>query len=241
VDAAGQTSFAVSSRNAPALFGFQLGVRTSTNGGRATYEFAGDLGTDRDRLVELIFTNDRGESLTPQTPNRLVADTASVAAIERGQALTPFAGGDFLSFDLNPGVGGPGFFLGYVSDLDSNVNRIPPTAPGPDCPVNELLVVRLGGVERPFFRSDADGNGRINVSDAVLIIQGILGNLPKRFRCDDLFDGDDNGRLAVIDALPLLKWVFEVGPPVPAPFLVCAGDPTADELTCQESNCAGGR
>src|SRR5690606_20541000 len=44
---------------------------------------------------------------------------------------------------LAPGVGGPGFFVGYVSDLDDDTQVIPASS-GEGCPTNELLVVHVG-------------------------------------------------------------------------------------------------
>jgi hypothetical protein len=233
-----EESFSITGRNARPLLAFQFGVRATTAGAVTTYAFSGDLGTDAERLVEIIMTDNQGNSVTPATPNRLEADAlARVVSIERGQAIAAFADGDFLEYDLNPGTGGPGFFVGYVSDLDSNANQIRATSADP-CNLNELLRVnvRLTG-DLPFFRGDADGNGRINIHDAVLIIQSMLSPRFKTFDCDDLYDADDNGILEFADGLPPLIWLFQMGPPLPQPFFACALDPTEDGLGCRQSNC----
>lgn len=92
-----------------------------------------------------------------------------------------------------------------------------------------------------FFRGDADGNGRIQISDAILIIGAVAGGLEPRFDCPRIRDADDNGVLNLTDGLPVLGYVFHLdgGPPLPAPFLSCGKDTTPDELTCNESNCTG--
>ncbi len=73
----------------------------------------------------------------------------------------------------------------------------------------------------PFQRGDADGNGRINIIDPVKIIQILIGIAPVRYDCDDALDADDDGRVTVTDALPLLAWIFQRGPRLPDPFLEC--------------------
>ncbi|MEC9032378.1 MAG: dockerin type I domain-containing protein, partial [Planctomycetota bacterium] len=85
-------------------------------------------------------------------------------------------------------------------------------------------------------RGDADGNGRINVNDAVLIIQIAVGNLGSRYNCPDALDANDDGRNNISDAVPVLRWVFQRGARLPAPFLGCGADPTDDELGCEESS-----
>jgi len=142
VNASGSSTFSISSTNARDLLGFQLGIQTREHDGNIVYQFSGELGTDSDRLVELLMTDILGESITPATPNQLISDTAAVVAVTRGAATRGFSPGDFLSLDTEPGVGGPGFFVGYVSDLDGNDSTIPATQDG-SCFLNELLVVQV--------------------------------------------------------------------------------------------------
>jgi hypothetical protein len=120
-------------------------------------------------------------------------------------------------------------------------NKIPATGAGTPCPVNEILKVTLGGVPPPtkFSRGDSDGNGKINVIDAILIIQIKVGNLSAKFACDDVLDADDSGTVTVTDAIPVLQWVFAKGAALPAPFLTCGLDGTNDALSCTQANCSG--
>src|SRR5262249_11419050 len=108
------TNFVVSCRNKAASTGFQLGVKETTVAGTTTYEFSGTLGTDANRLIELIIADDQANSQTPLTPNKATASTATVSNIEKGAAISGFAR-DFFAFDLAPGVGGPGFTVGFVA------------------------------------------------------------------------------------------------------------------------------
>jgi hypothetical protein len=214
-------------------FAISLGIKTEENGGVTTLEFSGDLGEDNNRLIELIITDDAGTSQTPETPNTAKIDE-DITGVERGAATQDFLGDDFLAFDLNPTVGGPGLTVGYVSDLTDDGNKILATT-GED--VNEAFVLVLGGVvEKQFQRGDADGNEKINVSDAVWIIQVIVGNFTAAYDCEDALDADDNGVLEVEDAVPVLQWVFQRGSALDEPFLGCGTDPTADSLTCNEDH-----
>jgi hypothetical protein len=233
------TSYVISMRNKSPSLGFQLGAKSTTAGAATNWEFAGTLGTDANRLIELIISDDKAESHTPDTPNKATSDTGSVSSIERGKAIEAFAKDDFFAFDTKPGVGGPGFTVGYVTDLQGTKgHKVAATGDTQPCPVNEILKVNLGVVgEQPFSRGDADGNEKINVVDAILIIQIDVGNLPARFTCEKILDANDDGTVTVTDAIPVLKWVFEKGAALPAPFRACAVDPTKDALPCTQSNC----
>lgn len=240
VDATGAEQFVISGRNANALLAFQLGVAVSEEADAYRYRFSGGLGTDDDRLVELLMTDADGLSIDPQAVNELVSDVGSVASVARGSAIAAFEGEDFLEYDTAPGVGGPGFFVGYVSDLASDVNQIPATPDGAACALNELLIVTLGeGGDQPFQRGDADGNGRINVSDPVWIIQVVVGNFTPLFDCEDAFDANNDEAVDISDALPILAWLFLQGPGLDEPFLTCGEDPEGPDsaLGCRESNC----
>jgi hypothetical protein len=232
---AGANDFVISGRNRLAALAFSLGARRSTAAGVTTYEFSGNLGTDNERLIELLISDENGASQTPVTPNKATStqDPANLT-LSHGAAIAAFTPGDFFHFDTMPGVGGPGFFLGYLSDLDGDANKIPATPAGEACALNELVKVRFGAPKgRPFQRGDADGNGRINITDAVLIIQIAIGNLNERYDCDDARDANDDGRVNIMDALPVLAWIFQRGPRLPAPFLACGLDPTdGDGVSC---------
>ena len=104
-----------------------------------------------------------------------------------------------------------------------------------ECPVNELLLVSVAGDGPPFNRGDADGNGKINTTDGVLIIQNVVGNLPKNYpNCDDILDANGDGNADLADATYLLEYIFiKTAPPPPAPFRTCQIVST----TCAESNC----
>jgi hypothetical protein len=98
-----------------------------------------------------------------------------------------------------------------------------------------------GVVRRPlqrFRRGDLDGSGRISIADIVGLLQAAAGGRPPSLDCADLLDADDDGRRTVTDAIPLLQYLFQRGPALPEPFLVCGVDPTpGDPLGCAQASC----
>ena len=238
-------SYVISMRNKDPSLGFQLGVKATKSGASTNWEFSPTLGADANRLIELIITDDKANSKTPLTPNKATSTTGTVAKVERGAAIAKFSNqSDFFAVDLNPGVGGPGFTVGYVADTDGGAgggNKIPATPTDAKCTVNEILKVTLGDgpVGAKFSRGDADGNSKINVVDAILIIQIETGNLPEKFDCDDALDANDDGNVTTQDGIRVLQYVFERGPNLPPPFRTCGDDPTDDDLECNASNCGG--
>ena len=221
-DAGGDATMVITQRNASDAYAMSLGATVEESGGSFNYTFSGDLGADANRLIELIITGENGETFTPVAGNTATADRAPVN-ISRGAQTTPFDGDDFFAFELEPGVGGPGFTIGYVADLAGGDNKLPPT--GGDCQVHEVFVIEFTGeVLKRFQRGDADGNGKVNVSDAVWIIQIVVGNFTEVYDCDDALDTNDDGSVNVADALPVLSWLFQRGPRLPEPFLACGTD-----------------
>ncbi len=229
---AGDNSMPIVGRHAADLLGFQFGVKINGQ----DLSFSGDLASGEGRpLIELVMTDDQGNSQTPAAGNTgTLASGDPITMVERGSAIAGFSDGDFFEVDLNPGVGGPGMTVGYVSDLDGDANKIPATG-AEGCPVSELVVATQGDGGLPFNRGDADGNGKINVTDGVLIVQGLVGNLPKRFPgCDDILDANGDGSADLSDAVFLLEYIFiSTAAEPPAPFRTCEAGPA----TCQESNC----
>ena len=241
VDLKDAPSYVISMRNKDASLGFQLGVKSSKSGTATGWEFSGTLGADANRLIELIISDNKANSKTPSTPNKATSTVGVTSKVERGAAISKFSTNDFFAVDLNPGVGGPGFTVGYVADVDGGAgggNQIAATPTDAKCLTNEILKVTLGTPpEGKFRRGDADGNSKLNVVDAILIIQVETGNLQEKFDCDDALDANDDGNTTVSDAITVLTYVFQRGPEPPDPFPACGTDPTADTLTCNQATC----
>jgi hypothetical protein len=87
-----------------------------------------------------------------------------------------------------------------------------------------------GGGGETFRRGDTDGNGSINVTDAVNLLNALFqgATFPA---CPDTADTDDTGAVSITDAVFLLNALFQGGPQPPSPGIdTCGPDPTADDL-----------
>lgn len=105
--------------------------------------------------------------------------------------------------------------------------------------VAEVEVVVLAEIEAGTFRrGDADDSGRLNITDAIFVLNWLfLGSANPG--CTDAADVDDNGRNNITDAIQLLQFLFLGGPPPPAPGRDdCGIDPSADPLSdCDYQSC----
>ncbi|MBI4584506.1 MAG: hypothetical protein HY717_10860 [Planctomycetes bacterium] len=88
-----------------------------------------------------------------------------------------------------------------------------------------------------FRRGDVDGNGRLNIADAIISIYRIILNHKKFFDCDGALDSNGDSRLNLSDPLAIVLWLFQGGQPLPAPFRSCNCDPFKSSLGCTQSNC----
>ncbi len=83
----------------------------------------------------------------------------------------------------------------------------------------------------PFRRGDADGNGELDLSDAIFtLLQLFAGGASSP--CLKAADADDSGELDVSDAVHVLRHLFAGGPPPADPFDRCGEDATEDALSC---------
>ena len=84
----------------------------------------------------------------------------------------------------------------------------------------------------PFVRGDANGDGSIDITDAIFTLGFLFlgGGAPP---CEDAADADDRGTLEITDAVYLLNFLFSGGPEPPPPHEVEGEDPTEDLLGCR--------
>ena len=106
-----------------------------------------------------------------------------------------------------------------------------------------LVVVVLGllpiaSAADPFTRGDVDQGGRIDIADAIRILDRLFAG-GRGITCDDAADVDDDGSLTVSDPIFLLGALFRGGPPPSAPFPGCGEDPTEDGLSCEAYEACG--
>ena len=92
----------------------------------------------------------------------------------------------------------------------------------------------------PFIRGDANRNGALSVSDAVLVLRYLFDGDRSIFFCLEAADADDDGTIAVADAVRVLQHLFLGGPP-PEPPGRCGRDRTEDALGCDINEACVGR
>jgi hypothetical protein len=94
------------------------------------------------------------------------------------------------------------------------------------------IVGRRSEPSEVYRRGDADGNGQVELTNAV----GTLGFLFQGFRepaCLDAADSNDSGVVDIGDAINTLNVLFLGTGEIPTPgILECGVDPTDDALSC---------
>ena len=85
----------------------------------------------------------------------------------------------------------------------------------------------------PFRRGDSNGDGGVDLSDAIYILRGLfLGGEP--LPCLKAADANDDSRVDVSDPVKILGTLFLGEPDLPAPSGTCGADPTGDALGCAD-------
>jgi len=100
------------------------------------------------------------------------------------------------------------------------------------CPLAVAIVLsRSTSLRADFIRGDVDMSMRLDVSDAVKILNMLfLGSVD--IVCLDAADANDSGELDVSDPVYILSHLFLGGPAPRAPYPGMGLDPTADQLAC---------
>jgi len=87
------------------------------------------------------------------------------------------------------------------------------------------------GGPRSFVRGDADSNGRLAITDPIVLLRHLFQGGAAPY-CADAADADDSGKLDLTDAVRVLEYLFREGPQPPPPFPGPGLDETADDLGC---------
>lgn len=84
-----------------------------------------------------------------------------------------------------------------------------------------------------FRRGDSNGDGRVDLSDAVALLLHLFRG-GDTVHCQDAADANDNCRIEIADAIWDLAYLFGGGEAPPPPFPATGADPTPDALDCAE-------
>jgi len=209
--------------------GFSLGIEKIGD----ELAFVGDKGAP---AVDLSITKEDGTVVSGESLKGNAARGAAsrITGIERGQALSGNSLHDFLDGSIDPS--GAWATVVYVADVTGTGKMIPASpGVGPDCG-QEILVVKFS--QPTFRRGDANGDSRIGLTDAILVIQNIFVWKLLEFDCKDMLDVNDDDQLNIADPVHLLSYLFMKGPEPAAPFDTCGPDsPDIDGLDCKTPNC----
>jgi hypothetical protein len=82
-----------------------------------------------------------------------------------------------------------------------------------------------------FLRGDPNGDGSVDLGDALHLLFALFGGGPAA-GCPDAADMNDDGSLDLSDALVLLGHLFLGEGPLPVPYPEADRDPTPDPLPC---------
>jgi len=124
----------------------------------------------------------------------------------------------FIVFHVD---GDPRRARGYFKNIDGEI-------------IDAFDLVSENGLDQgPLFtRGDANEDGRLDVSDAVAILNGLFGARP--IRCADAADSNDDGATDISDGIHLLQGLFLGGPSPASPYPRPGIDYTGDLLGCGE-------
>jgi hypothetical protein len=88
----------------------------------------------------------------------------------------------------------------------------------------------------PFFlRGDASSDGKLDIGDALSILEWLFRTW-RPAPCEDASDANDDGRLDISDPIHILGYLFLGSDPPAAPHPECGPDPTLDAFGCTDAS-----
>ncbi len=83
-----------------------------------------------------------------------------------------------------------------------------------------------------FIRGDADGSGRLEITDGIRVLGYLFLGSPASLDCEEAADVDASGAIDISDAAYLLNFLFGGGAAPGAPFPDCGPSPAPGGLGC---------
>lgn len=130
----------------------------------------------------------------------------------------------------------PTTFEFWVSTVGATPCQVTDNPTG--CSFNPLIIEVAPPVIPRFSRGDTNGDGSVNVADAITLLGYLFPSSsgPNSIPCLDSADADDAGGVNLADAIAILSALFGT-PPIPlAPPVQCGEDPTPDQVTCNDDS-----
>jgi hypothetical protein len=148
-----------------------------------------------------------------------------------GLSATTKADGSFLFADIPPG---PFSVLAVKTDFYPSRVKVKVPGRGGELDMDSVFLFAFPPSKGGFKRGEINGDGRIDISDGIVLL-GALFLGQGGIICEKAADVNDEGRLDISDAISLFNYLFSGGQAPRAPFTSCGQDPTADNLTCEQS------
>jgi hypothetical protein len=124
-----------------------------------------------------------------------------------------------------------------TSGKPDGVDRHAPRSDVPARLVELATITILGGDAPRFIRGDGNGDGKVDLSDAVAALDALFQGV-QAIRCEDAGDSNDDGKLDISDPIHCLGHLFLGGPSPPPPYPEAGVDPSADGLECEGGGAA---
>ncbi|MBI4604565.1 MAG: hypothetical protein HY721_21595 [Planctomycetes bacterium] len=96
------------------------------------------------------------------------------------------------------------------------------------------LAIRRADLSAPFVRGDTNVDRKVNIADAVWIVNELLRRGPRSV-CPRAGDANADGLYDLSDAMFLVQWMFLSGRIIPRPYPTCGTAPGPKELDCPEN------
>ncbi len=168
-----------------------------------------DIGRRAPQVPFAITTNDGEDFTVEETSARIEGtawlDVATLIVQERPEAEVAWSSVTRwrITVDLEPGAN-PLTVLAFDAEgslIDAREITVTSAVepPGP-----------------PFIRGDANADGRVNITDAVGVLNHIFRGMPAA--CESAADVNDDNTVNITDAITLLDFLFLQGPPPGEPF-----------------------
>src|SRR5262245_24942616 len=158
-------------------------------------------------------------------PNKLHANF-TISNDREDAILVLNRGGQLFRWDSTQSA--PDVSVGRFPDGSGPIDTL--SEPTPGAPNKDF---GSPATEANFVRGDANGDGRVTISDVALITKVATGELTAP-PCQDRLDANDDGAITADDALYVRDALFNRGPPIPPPYPEPGPDPTEDSLKCPE-------
>jgi len=215
--------------------GWSLNIRLDGGGDILS---ATTTGTTADRKEDGGFWSggfNRTTVLDPRHFQELKAAMSSVVlSLTEGTTLPLEGTESILALEVNGAEGAISVLSGVegIRGFETPVVNIVTVGGDSRNPCNKGTArIEIRHVVDDFIRGNANGDERLDIADAVWILNELFHD-GRPSPCGDAADSNDDGRIDISDAVHLIRYLFLTGSAPSWPFPECGLDETEDDLDC---------